>query len=317
MAYHVIGEGPASGLEIADGWLRTANDALGTVRMPLFTFLSGFVYSLRPFSGDAGAFVRGKARRLLLPMLTVGTAFAVVQALAPGSHGHVDRWWTLHLLPVAHFWFVEALFLIFLVVLVLERLNALSSPRTFVLCWAGAAVLNLPDVELPWLSVGGMFYLLPFFLLGLGCGRFGGLSFAAAGVDARRMLMPWFAILVLLAFLFLLWPRFEPPEGGVGTLQRFAAGTLACLILIRLPPRLSLLAWVGRHSYAIYLFHVFFTAPTRLLLKTVAVGAVPLHLAAGILAGVAIPILIERLLRRSPLASMLLLGKRYARAAAG
>ena len=48
--------------------------------------------------------------RLIVPVLTVGTLFAVVQAVVPGTNEKVTQWHLLHLLPVAHYWFLEALF---------------------------------------------------------------------------------------------------------------------------------------------------------------------------------------------------------------
>lgn len=83
--YHVIGADPSNGLRVNEGPVRLMNDALAYVRMPLFTFLSGMVYGLRPFGGDTRRFVIGKCRRLLIPMFVVGTLFAVVQALTPGA----------------------------------------------------------------------------------------------------------------------------------------------------------------------------------------------------------------------------------------
>jgi len=41
--YHVVGSDPAQGLMLADGWLRWLNDGLAYLRMPLFTFLSGWI----------------------------------------------------------------------------------------------------------------------------------------------------------------------------------------------------------------------------------------------------------------------------------
>lgn len=78
--YHVLGPFPSSGLRVADGLVRWFNDGLAYLPMPLFTVLSGLVYGLRPFAtGDSSqAFLLGKVRRLLIPMLVVGTAFAVV-----------------------------------------------------------------------------------------------------------------------------------------------------------------------------------------------------------------------------------------------
>ena len=69
--------------------------------MPLFAFLSGMVYALRPVAGDAQAFVGAKVRRLLVPMLSVGTLFAILQANTPGANFAGHDWALLHIRPVA------------------------------------------------------------------------------------------------------------------------------------------------------------------------------------------------------------------------
>ena len=114
--YHVVGDRPANGLRVDEGPVRWLNDGLAYLRMPLFTFLSGWVYGMRPMEGAFGQFVKGKARRLLVPMLSVGTLFALVQACIPGSNAAVQNWYALHIQPVAHYWYLESLFWVFLAV---------------------------------------------------------------------------------------------------------------------------------------------------------------------------------------------------------
>ena len=92
--------------------------------MPAFAVLAGYLYALTPVA-EINVFLLAKARRLLLPMLVVGTLFAVMQSLAPGSNLDLNRaaidWTMLHIVPVNHFWFIEAIFLIFVVVAVLDQ----------------------------------------------------------------------------------------------------------------------------------------------------------------------------------------------------
>jgi hypothetical protein len=117
-------------MKVPEGhWLRDANELLGLIRMPLFTILSGIVYAAHPvISGKIAPFIRGKAMRLLLPLVFVGIPFAIMQKVRPGAS--VDKGWIdVLLVPVvrfAHYWFVQALFLIFLWVVVLESAAMLS-----------------------------------------------------------------------------------------------------------------------------------------------------------------------------------------------
>ncbi len=177
VAYHVIGSDPSNGLRVADGPLRVLNDGLAYLRMPLFTFLAGMVYGLHPFAGDSRAFLAGKARRLLVPMLFVGTIFALAQSFLPDTNfgaapGAGREWLLLHVEPVGHFWFVEALFAIFVLVWALERGRILATPGRFALAWLLAALLDLTVHGPRWLALDGAVFLLPYFLGGLAATRF-------------------------------------------------------------------------------------------------------------------------------------------------
>jgi peptidoglycan/LPS O-acetylase OafA/YrhL len=88
-----------------------------------------------------------------------------------------------------------------------------------------------------------------------------------------------------------------------------AAGTSLCLLCVALRPRLDLLARIGSGSYAIYLCHVFFTAGARMLLSALGVQSVAVFFVVGLACGIAGPLLLQSLARRSPLSALLLLGE--------
>ena len=79
MLYHVVGDAPDAGLKLpADHRLSVVNHLLSFGRMPLFACIAGFVYGLRPLHGEVAQFIGSKVRRLLLPLLFVGTACAML-----------------------------------------------------------------------------------------------------------------------------------------------------------------------------------------------------------------------------------------------
>ncbi len=146
VAGHVIGADESLGMGVGphSGW-RFGYDLLVDLRMPLFTALSGLVYGLRPLGpdGDLTRFMIRKSRRLLVPLITVGTGFVVLRAIAPGTNSTVglNSWWRIYVdSDDTHFWFLQAIFLIILAVAVLDRLGVLRHPRTL---WTalGAATL--------------------------------------------------------------------------------------------------------------------------------------------------------------------------------
>jgi len=303
--YHVIGADPAHGLRVADGLLRWANDGLAYLRMPLFTFLSGLVYGIRPFrfaaTGDSQAFLLGKARRLLLPMLFVGTAFALLQALTPGTNSSIGPWYLLHVQPVAHFWFVESLFWVFMWVWALERWQLMRSATGMaaVLALSSLIYLNLRGVA--WFGLEGAIYLAPYFLVGLAVSRFqltARLSNSSTGLG-----------LGLLALACMVGLGLPVPNPDRRTLLILTTGLALCLWALGWSWTNPRLASVGRYSYAIFLFHVFFTAATRIVLERLGAHSVWLHMALGSLAGVAGPIVLAHWLERLRWPALLLLGK--------
>lgn len=282
VAYHVVGATKYNGLLVGEGWLRELNDYLAYVRMPLFTVLSGYVYAARPFRGQALRFALGKARRLLVPMLFVGTIFALMQGFVPGANSRTESWYLLHIIPVAHFWFVESLFIIFLLIMPLERFGLLSSVPIFFAVFLMSIVLYLFFPLTKVFSISGATYLLPFFLFGLWCGRY-------KVVDS----MPAFGVIIMAVMVFgclALWGQY-----GFSKRSIFAiiVGILACAVLLGSRVRLPLLARIGAYSYTIYLLHIFFTAASRIFLTRAGVDSIYVLFFVGCVAGLFGPAILE------------------------
>lgn len=248
--YHVVGDSPANGLRVGDGPVRWLNDGLAYLRMPLFTFLSGWVYGLRPFQGDLSHFMVGKARRLLVPMLFVGTIFALVQAMVPGSNAAVQNWYWLHIQPVAHYWYLESLLWVFLGIALLDKWGQLGKPMVFAGWFAAMVVLYLTIHGPRTLGIEGAIYLAPYFLLGLVFSRF----------DVWHVLMhkEVFALLCIVSLVAIVRMGLPAPNPDRRSVEMLLAGLCLCVMTMRLPLKGEWWAKVGTSSYAIYLFHVFF-----------------------------------------------------------
>lgn len=299
--YHVIGADPNLGLRMESGPLRWVNDGLAYLRMPLFTFLSGLVYGLRPFAGNSRAFLLGKVRRLLIPMLFVGTIFALMQASVPGTQSPVGAWYLLHVQPVAHFWFVESLFWVFLTVWALERCHLIGGVKGYLLALGLACALYLTVRGSHWLGLDGAIYLMPYFLLGLAFSRFR-LQVQVASPFVRLAL----AAVAMVTIVSMGMPIPNPDRRTVGML---VAGTSLCALSMSLGLQAPWLARIGKHSYPIYLFHVFFTAAIRLGLGRWSVHPLALDIVLALLIGITGPMLIDRIASRFKWPALLLLGK--------
>lgn len=309
VAGHVIGSNARSGLHLPDdSWWHHAYYTLAPLRMPLFTGISGFVYALRPATGAQwSSFMTGKLRRLLVPLLVVGSAFVALQAAVPETDvrlGLRELPWLL-VVPYAHFWYLYALAWVFLVVGSLDALGLLARrDRLLGLVIAALALRASGVLATPVLGLWHAQNLLPFFLVGLWMRRFpfrGGWRFAlvllvlgASGVVLREWHWPaqtWSSDLELWAI-----------RTTVG-----ATGIAACLQFRRPWKPLALL---GSFSYGIYLLHVFGTAGARILLQRAGVASLPVLGVAGLLLGVLLPIAVERVIERWPWLVLLVLGRR-------
>lgn len=286
--YHVIGNNPDRGLQIEEGPLRILVNGLAAVRMPLFALIAGAMHARYPHWGSR--LIRDKFLRLIVPMLTVGTLFAIVQAMAPGANDQVTDWRLLHLLPVAHYWFLEALFLLFVVMALLDRTRMLDTPARFALVFATSTLAYLMHPGTPWLGISGMFYLMPYFLSGFALEHF-----KACQPNARRMAP---LMLAMGGIIMLLWanPVVEADRFGWAML---AIGLLSSAAFWLRPVRGEWLARVGDFSFTIYLFHVFFTSASRIALDQLGVHAAGVHVVAGVASGLAGSMAIHALVMRS------------------
>lgn len=307
--YHVRGSGPEHGLRLEAGnpWSYFV-DSLVYVRMPLFTFLSGAVYALRPCRSEYGAFARGKARRLLVPMLAIGTIFALTQRFVDdGESG--QPWYLWHIYPVGHFWFLESIVVVFFLVGLLDRYQLLDRVSW---CIGLVAALIVLDVVVPpvpnVLGLRMALYLAPFFIAGVAATRFDWCStplwlrVAAAGGAIALIVVTQLGLQGVV-------PRVPERHSVIAAVL----GVLTCITLLAVRRPVRWLAWIGGFSFTIYLCHVFGTAAARIMLHRVGVDAVTVQMVVGLIAGLLVGIVIELLARRSRLGRFLVLGQRLRR----
>jgi peptidoglycan/LPS O-acetylase OafA/YrhL len=280
VANHVVGGTPEEGLRLAAGLLREAVDAGAAIRMPLFACIAGLTHF--HFKKSRSALLSDKVQRLLVPMLLTGTLFAVTQAVFAGQGLASINWLTLHWLPVAHYWFLESLFIIIVVWSFAQTLVA-KAVFTALVCVAYGF-----GVGTPWLGLAGAVYLAPFFALGW--------WWAHAQPNTTSARSKGFAALATLAGVALIGYIGNPAAHRM-TLAMLAAGALFCAALLTFRLDHAALRWIGQRSYVVFLFHVFFTAPTRSLLRAVQVDNGAVHLVVGVCAAVVGAAVLDRVLK--------------------
>lgn len=303
VSYHVIGNTDANGLNQSEGFYRNLNDFLVYIRMPLFTFLSGYVYANRPYQKDMKGYIKGKARRLLLPMLYVGTIFAFLQSVIFDSNSEIESWYLIHIIPVAHFWFVEAVFIIFLCMMFLEHFKFLSTRFRFSIVFFLSTIFYILNVNInvEYFALSGAIYLFPYFLFGLFVNRFD----LAGRVNNVQIL-----VLAFISF-FILW-CISNDYILVVTKHSYIPlliGCLSCFVLISLKLKSEFLARIGVFSYVIYLYHVFFTAGSRILFTNLGVTNVTFLFIVSLSIGVFGPIWVDIAFSKHSFLRKNLLGK--------
>lgn len=260
--------------------------------MPLFTFLSGFVYCNYRFNGDFSKYFKGKARRILIPMFVVGTLFAVTQSLVPNSNGSMIgyEWYEIYFYPFAHFWFLQSIFTIFLIVAIIEWISKKSDTVIFISALISVPVFLHSSGFTDFFSLNKTFYLLPFFLLGM----------ISNSLKIKQLSLikfsPFFLIFIFSLIIHVISVLDGTEEDRTGVLS-LIIGMSGSISLLRLCFHLNTLAYIGGFSYTIYLFHVFGTAAVRIILNKLEVDILYVHILLGVIAGVILPIFLHLIIK--------------------
>ena len=73
--------------------------------------------------------------------------------------------------------------------------------------------------------------------------------------------------------------------------------------------KINVFARIGLFSYTIYLYHVFFTAATRIALKKIGIVDINSVFILSLIAGVFLPIIVEKVFNKNDITRLLFLGK--------
>ncbi|MGB6213695.1 acyltransferase family protein [Pseudomonas mandelii] len=309
--YHVIGP-LGGGLKIDLGSpFRVLADSMVYVRMPLFTFISGYIYSIYKIRGnDFSAYCVGKVRRLIVPLFFVGIPFSVLQVVGPGVNkevGLIDALLSFYI-PVNHFWFLQAVFIIFVFVGFLQWRGLLqTATRLYLLFLFSALVFLLPPFPVDAFGINGAVYLLPFFVTGMICHEK-----VSVLKQSLKVIGPVVFVLISAVLLYVAAVDRElivDRRSVVGLL----VGCMSCVALLSTDMRSKALIWLGGYSYAIFLFHVLFAASSRFALGRLGVTDDSVLVAGGVLCGLLGPVLLSNIFSRFTLTSVLFLGERVTR----
>ena len=311
VAGHVVGASKGTGLQVEDdsGW-RYFYDSFEYLRMPLFTVVSGFVYSLRPVEpGRLLEFLKGKGRRILFPLISVGTLHFLVQHIIPGTNANyeITDIWKIYLFKYEHFWFLQSIFLIFVIISVIDNYQLISTEKKWLVVFLTCVLLRLtmPYLQGNFFSFKGFLNLLPFFVLGCGIERYKDLFNNRLVV---RGLLIIFILAVSIHQLYLLNGKsFDRLDYAI---MSFLVACPGIILLFHIRKNVPVLSKLGYFAYGIYLFHVFGTAGSRIILMHLNITNITFLFFVGLLAGLGLPIVFEYFIEKSPLLRTVFLGLR-------
>lgn len=312
VAGHVIGHRSTSGLKVDDDSLwRYFYYSFEYLRMPLFTAISGFVYGLKPVSQDKVLkFFKGKSRRILLPFLSVASLQYIMNAVVPNVNNPVEikNIWKIYFFSYGQFWFLQALFLVFITIILLEYFNVTKKFKGWLISFIIAALLLLvfnPAVKVDFFSFNRYLYLLPYFLLGLGIKRYSDYLF-----NKTALLVIFILLVIGILLQQLNWFHVIDLEGSRFGLLSVFVGLSGILLIFYIRKPNKFLAKLGYYSYGIFLFHVFGTAGSRIISRWMGIESIPILFIIGMGFGLGLPVLIELILLKSRVLKRIFLGLR-------
>jgi glucan biosynthesis protein C len=298
---------PSDGVPPEESIYRHIANMFDYVRMPLFTVISGYVYSLRPVApGHAGAFVKGKALRLLVPFVTIATWHYLMVSLMPGVNRPRDiaDIWRVYVFSWEHYWFIQSIFLVFITVTWIDLHSYMSKLRGWLGCMAVSVLLALVFPIWEVFSFDGFIYLLPYFILGCGLQRFPDVLSRPQVVVPAAIIFP-----IAIVLRHLIWIGAWDIPTDRRALLSITAGVCCMLVVFRYRRSNRLLAWFGGYAYGIYLMH-FLGLPIGERLAGACPGPINREVLffGRFLFGLAIPIALEMIIIRFHILRVVMLG---------
>ena len=272
-------------------WYVLVHDVIYTFHMPLFMFVSGYVYIATKKRSTYGDFLLKKVRRLMVPYLTTSVMVIVIKLLTQGSMS-VDNPVTIFsfvemfYMPVAGYflWFIWALWWMFVLVPLFRGKQ--KHVELFVL----GIVLHFIPFGLPRVFCLEQFSgMLMYFMFGV---------FVFENDSLHRFLKEFSWIKVACAVAVFILGEFLYFTNGVDWTDVHER---------------HLLMWIAQSSYIIYLFHTTFEGLVKAVLRKLLIDSnvwyvfIPSAILV-IFSGVIIPMLLYRFVLKKHRITKLLFG---------
>jgi len=287
-----------AGFPMDEGLYLLVDSIIYSFHMPLFFFLSGlFFYDSLRKRGKAGLIVN-KVDTIVYPFIVWSLLQGLTEVvLSNYTNGEVTlgQVFSLFWSPRAQFWFLYALFLVFVVC---SFVYWKADRRYFLPLWLVFGALYVLSQDLETGSVGKFI--------------FGNAVFFALGVwfnEIRSFFLARYVLLTLfLGGLFVIGQYLFHITFGlsweVGGLPVLTLATVSILFMVSLSmwlgqARMEWLLFIGASSMTIYLMHILAGSGVRVMLGSfMGIDSIPVHLVVGTLIGLGAPLLAQVIIKR-------------------
>jgi surface polysaccharide O-acyltransferase-like enzyme len=305
LGLHISGDAPLQSVQEFYNYIAYT---FQNVRIPLFTVISGYLYSIRPAEkGLFCGFLQGKARRIILPFLVVATAEYLATSLAPGVNNPtpIQGIWNIFIFPYEHYWFLQAIFVVFIVTGFVDINGWLNNFRRWAFIFSLTLIpfLFFPSINFQFLAIGPAFYILPFFILGIGLNRYQDKLFS---IKYLRICGAVF----LFSFLLhqFLWVEGHVQIGGKRTALGLSLSVSACILLFYIRRPIWGLKFIGTYAFSIYLYQGFGTAIGRRIGEAFSIEDPHSYFLIVLSIGIFVGIIAEMIFRKSKALRPFMLG---------
>lgn len=294
---HVLIGIERSGLHVPQ-LLVVANEIFFSFRMPLFFILSGLFVSQSLVRKKPGVIIESKFENLIYPYLVWAFLQITLQIILSGqtNANRTIRDYTLIFYQprgLDQFWYLPALFNCSVIYILLKsklRLPPLSQLLLgLVFYFAGPHFRQISMIS-DWME----FYL--FFAIGDAIAGYFFTAKSQTFLNSRKTLLLIVPLFILAQWYFLT----QTPISQMEMLLIALAGCLSMFVFAYHLQNLQVLSFLrvlGYHSLYIYVMHVIISACTRfVLMKAFGVQDASVLLAAGIITGVLIPVMLYNIL---------------------
>jgi fucose 4-O-acetylase-like acetyltransferase len=271
---------------------------LYSFHMSLFFFAAGSLAK----TASSAQLIKNKFKRLLIPYLTVGILHWGLNLLfnhyTNASMSPSQLLNLLHL-PYGHLWYLYCLFGVFIIA---NFMHEHIQSKTLKLTMALSMGIASYWIIIPQFTVTPILFFIGYFVYG----------FQFQKINRPRIIS-WGACILFLATTFLYCT--STFTGLAAHFLKFLNGFIAIEFFLFFSKSIAnhngftSLKEIGKHSYEIYLTHVWFTAGIRILLQALGVSQNLIHIGLGISLGVWLPyILFKWLVHPYPMLRFAFLG---------